>query len=151
MGVGVFPRPFFNHFAMGVQKRYDALTEISLNLRVGGGRKHVSFVPRTNGSSYYVTCDESVQSALERHHWFGNRFSLRVDDAPSVCVNSPSVSGEEVSNGGNGGMSVVDVRCWSDAKDYLVEHYGVSRTKVRVQSSIISFAASVGIEFRFVQ
>jgi len=136
---------------MSVEKRYDALTEISLNLIVGGCRKHVSFLPRTNGASYYVTRDESVQSALERHPWFGIRFSLRVDDVPPVFVPSPSSSSVAGSNAEPCGLSVVDVRCWSDAKDYLVEHYGVSRTKVRVQSSIISFAASVGIEFRIVQ
>ncbi len=43
----------------------------------------------------------------------------------------------------------IEVNCNDDAKDYLEEHFGVIRSKLRVRADIQSVAATHGIEFIF--
>lgn len=58
-------------------KTYRANTNVSINVVFANKKNlHISFVPQSDGSSVFVTSDEDVQKAIERHYKFGRLFRL---------------------------------------------------------------------------
>lgn len=149
-------------------KTYSSKYCVSLNVKIaGGGYMHVSFSPMTGGGSRYCTGDLAVQEALERHPKFGRLFSL--DGAEKTHGPAAEPQGTVV-EGGNGsplgeedGASelegvleavpvdgdgrTVRVDSLSEAREYLSEHFGISRTKMRNKAAILEAAEGVGISF----
>jgi len=100
---------------------------------------HVAFSPMTGGGSVYYTDNEVVQRALEAHPKYGRLYKgsevvakKKADPAPAATKSS---------------TKTIKVSCWEDAKDYLSETFGVSRTKLRTPKAIKETAASKGITF----
>lgn len=118
-----------------------------------GNNIHVSFQAVTGGGSIFYTDDEEVATALERHHKYGKLFRLDTAfDAQAAKVNADQVSNDEaVSPEGNDEESTsttqIKVSCPDDAKEYLCEKFGVSRTKLKTKKAITETAAAHGIEF----
>ncbi len=88
----------------------------------------------------FATDDEELQAAMEKHSRYGSLFRVRdVVEVPTVVSdvkeNTPSVRVIEVSSPG-------------DAKEMLVDMFGLSRTKLRSKADIVSAAAERGIEFK---
>ena len=117
-------------------KKYIAKSDISLSV----GKMHVSFRPLTDGGSVFYTDNESLQKALEAHPKYGKLFS----EAPVEAA--PVVKPKKVEAKPTGPKQVM-VTCLEDAKEYLVETYELSRTKLRSRQSIVDAAAAKGIEF----
>ena len=55
-------------------KTYIANTHISINVKMPEGIRHISFIPRTLGTSYFSTDDPILQMALELHPRYGKLF-----------------------------------------------------------------------------
>jgi hypothetical protein len=111
-------------------------------IRPNGSKVRVSFDALTGGGSLYSTADEGIQYGLEHHIGFGKIFRLDesvVDDQPV----SPVAQDEEVKPQ----VLVVNVSNLDDAKEYLVEKFGLSRTKLRSRAAILDAAGENGIEF----
>ena len=122
-----------------MKKRYISSTVLSLNVMIGGKHKrHICFNAAACSGSYYVTSDEKVQEALEKHSQFGKTFKL------AGIVEEPvkeEVSDEPVQN------TQVSVSSLSEAKDYLVEKFEISRTKLRTKEAIVKTGEQFGVEF----
>lgn len=118
-------------------KKYIAKSDISLSV----GKKHVSFRALTGGGSVYYTENEALQKALEAHHKYGKLFKV----APVEAVHVSKPKKEEPAK--PAGPKQVVVTCLEDAKEYLVDTYELSRTKLRSKQSIVEAAAAKGIEF----
>lgn len=58
------------------------------------------------------------------------------------------IAGEEDGNGEETESNVIVVTDPEEAKDYLCEHYGLSRTKIKGLKSIKEAAAAQGITFK---
>lgn len=118
-------------------KTYTARSEMCINVRVGERCRHVAFIPRTMGGSSFATDDPSLQSAIEHHRYFGNRILLARSQsaAPPPPAAAPSVT-------------TVDVHSLAEAKDYVVERLGISRTKLRTSEQIFAVAKEKGIILR---
>ena len=134
-------------------KKYTSKSTIAINVRLGDGKNiHVSFGAVTGGGSVYYTNDKALQAALEKHHQYGRLFKLQetIDEQPA-SVDSPE-GGEEATARPTDTLhadagSMVHVDGLDDAKEYLCEHFGISRTKLRTKKSILDAASSSGIAF----
>lgn len=130
-------------------KKYTAKTQVCVNIVMPGGKSlHVSFTSVTGGSSVFYTSDENVQTGLEHHYKFGKLFKLEdmIDETKSISptpVDTPD-TGEENSEDK---LTEIVVSCPDDAKDYLSEKFGASRTKLRSIKAIKDTAATFGIVF----
>lgn len=76
-------------------KTYRANTNVSINVVFANKKNlHISFVPQSDGSSVFVTTDEDVQKAIERHYKFGRLFRLAsVRNVPTNQKQEPTESG----------------------------------------------------------
>lgn len=134
-------------------KKYTSKSTIAINVSLGEGKNiHVSFGAVTGSGSVYYTNDEALQAALEKHHQYGRLFKLQetIDEQPA-SVDSPE-GGEEATARPTDTLhadagSMVHVDGLDDAKEYLCEHFGISRTKLRTKASIIGAATTNGIVF----
>ncbi len=122
-----------------ITKIYKANTSIAINVVLPNkGNMHVSFVPRSDGSSVYITDSEDVQQAIERHYKFGKLFRLESEiiDNGECAIDNVAVD-----------RRIVKVTDIAEAKDYLAEKFGVSRTCMKGKASILAEARSHNIEF----
>ncbi len=121
---------------------------MSINVSLGKGKSvHVSFTALTGGGSVFYTEDEKLQKALERHSRYGKIFRLDrsfVDDEKTRVEEAKETKEQDVA-----GAIVIKVASLDDAKAYLVETFGISRTKLRSKKQIEEAAAAYGIEFIF--
>ena len=120
---------------------------MSINVRLGsGGNMHVSFSPLTGGKSVLVTGDEQLQKALAQHPRYGKLFredkSFAVEQQRQV---EKAAKKEEEPKKPT--VNVVKVAAWDDAKEYLVEAFGISRTKLRSHIAIETAAAANNVKF----
>ena len=116
---------------------------MSINVQLsGGGNTHVSFSPLTGGGSVYYTDNEQLIDALERHPKFGRLFKVDPTFVDKSVVEEKKVAEEKKPS-----VNVVKVAAWDDAKEYLVETYGISRTKLRSHVAIEAAAAAHNIKF----
>lgn len=121
---------------------------MSINIRLDGGKYlHVSFTPQTGGGSIFYTNDAGIQAALERHPRYGRLF--REDTAYKPRAEAlPSSGKEEHADGEPGeGKRIVKVGDPEEAKAYLAENFGVSRTKLKSLKAIREAAEAHGVEF----
>lgn len=122
-------------------KHYKSDVQISVNIILDSGKnKHIPFIPLSNGSSVYSTDDTDIQSALERHYRFGKLFKLDKVEEPAKAVEVPTESQEAT-------IRTVSVSDIGEAKDYLAENFGLNRTSLRSEKSILAAAAANGIHF----
>ena len=105
--------------------KYQAGTDLAFSVMVGDERVRIVFEGKTMGSSIYMTRDPKVQKAIESHYWFNDKFFL----VESIDEKKTHV--------------VTDVE---DAKDYLAETFGVSRSKMKTKEDILAIAKEKGVE-----
>ena len=115
---------------------------LHINVKLGENNyKHISFDSMSNGNSVYRTANEAIQDALERHSYFGKSFNvINVEDSEKV----EEVKPVEVTKTKDNTVTVTDL---DDAKNYLVEHYELSRTKLRSKKAILEAAEAHGVVF----
>lgn len=127
-------------------KKYTSKSDISLSVRItDDGSAHISFSPLTGGGSVYYTKDEDMQKALESHSKFGRLF--KEVEMPVYEETTDGASTEEGAAEEQSAYTTIHVDSLDDAKEYLSDHYGVSRTKLRTKKSIVETAASKGLIF----
>lgn len=121
-------------------KVYKARTDLSVNIVLPSGfSRYVSFVPATDGSSWYRTNDEDIMWGLEHHYRYGELFFGHfVEEAKPRVVEAPEDETE---------TRRVEVADLAEAKDYLADKFGVSRTMLRGEKSIMAQAEANGVTF----
>lgn len=122
-------------------KTYFAWTEISLTIKVGTGLKHISFTPKSLGSSLYMTRDTKEQKGLESHPWFGEKYFVRdsvdekkQEEEKKKLVEAAAKASEENS------VITHHVDSLTEAKDYLADKFGISRTLLKGKDDILNYA-----------
>lgn len=122
-------------------KHYKARTAISVNVVLSGKKNmHVAFASQSDGSSVYVTDNEDVQNALERHHKFGKLFKLSAVPSKPRAAKAATRETAAVAR-------KVKASDLSAAKDYLADTFGISRTSLRSRQSIMDAAKAHNVEF----
>lgn len=135
----------------------DGLMEWHARIPVGNGAMHVDF---TDGAitgygvtpAEFTTKNPVVQAIIEKSDYFrqGKIFLLReVKDSTDVSK-AEQVSSESEDALGDADATdkiVVSVSCNDEAKDYLVEHFGVLKSDMRTRAQINTAAAKHGVVF----
>lgn len=135
--------------------KYQAGTDLAFSVMVGNERMRIVFDGKTMGSSVYMTRDPKVQKAIESHYWFKDKFFLAesIDEkkeAAEVKKKAAAKAKKKVADEKK--KKVADekkthvVTDFEDAKDYLAETYGVSRSKMKTKEDILDIAKEKGVE-----
>lgn len=100
--------------------------------------KHITFEPDSSGYAYYSTDDEEEQKAIEAHPLFNKMFVLKDAPTSTVAKKAAAVPVEK---------KEVEVTSAADAKQYLVDTFGISRTKIQSTADIKKYAEQNGVVF----
>ena len=128
-------------------KKYQAGSDLAFSVMVGNERMRIVFEGKTMGSSIYMTRDPKVQKAIESHYWFKDKFFLveTVDEKKETAEAKKKAAAKTKKKVADEKKThvVTDVE---DAKDYLAETYGVSRSKMKTKDDILAIAKEKGVE-----
>lgn len=127
--------------------KYQAGTDLAFSVMVGNERMRINFEGKSTGSSVYMTRDPKVQKAIESHYWFNDKFLLveSIDEKKEAAKAKKKAAAEAKKKVADEKKThvVTDVE---DAKDYLAETYGVSRSKMKTKEDILAIAKEKGVE-----
>ena len=127
--------------------KYQAGTDLAFSVMVGDERMRIVFEGKTMGNSVYMTRDQKVQKAIESHYWFNDKFFLAesIDEKKEVAEAKKKAAAKAKKKVADEKKThiVTDVE---DAKDYLAETYGVSRSKMKTKEEILAVAQEHGVE-----
>ena len=136
--------------------KYTAKTHVALNVVLPSGKSmHISFTPITGGGSVFYTNDPSVAQALDSHYKFGHLFKKVEEPAKAMQAKAPAhpetkaeakAAAEEPAKVEKKKDRTLTFACYEDAKDYLVETFGISRTKLRTQKAIEDMAKANNVK-----
>lgn len=125
---------------------YQAGTDLAFSVMVGNERMRIVFEGKTMGSSVYMTRDHKVQKAIESHYWFNDKFFLAesVDEKKEAAEAKKKAAAKTKKKVDEKKTHIVtDVE---DAKEYLAEAFGVSRSKMKTKDDILAIAKEKGVE-----
>lgn len=128
-------------------KKYQAGTDLSFSVMVDNERVRVVFDGKTMGCSIYGTRDEKLQKAIESHYWFNDKFFLveAVDEKKEAAEAKKRAAAKTKKKAAEEKKSHI-VTDFEDARDYLAETFGVSRSKLKTKEDILSIAKEKGVE-----
>ena len=128
-------------------KKYQAGTDLSFSVMVGDERVRVVFDGKTMGCSIYGTRDEKLQKAIESHYWFKDKFFLveAVDEKKEAAEAKKRAAAKTKKKAAEEKKTHI-VTDFEDARDYLAETFGVSRSKLKTKEDILSIAKEKGVE-----
>ncbi len=128
-------------------KKYQAGTDLSFSVMVGNERVRVVFEGKTMGCSIYGTRDEKLQKAIESHYWFNDKFFLKeaVDEKKEAAEAKKRAAAKNKKKAAEEKKTHI-VTDFEDARDYLAETFGVSRSKLKTKEDILSIAKEKGVE-----
>ncbi len=128
-------------------KKYQAGTDLSFSVMVGNERVRVVFEGKTMGCSIYGTRDEKLQKAIESHYWFNDKFFLveAVDEKKEAAEAKKRAIAKTKKKAAEEKKTHI-VTDFEDARDYLAETFGVSRSKLKTKEDILSIAKEKGVE-----
>nr|DAK37629.1 MAG TPA: bacterial regulatory protein [Caudoviricetes sp.] len=132
-----------------MKKYYSSDSHIAINILLENGNSmHIAFTPISNGGSTYNTEVEVIQNALENHYRYNDLFVLDREEDTNAPIEEPTQNTEEDPNQEEeSNIRKVKVNDLGEAKDYLAETFGVSRTSLRGQKAILEAAKANNIEF----
>lgn len=130
-----------------MKKHYKSKTSISINVVLKSKKSmHIAFTAQSDGSSVYTTDNPDVQYALEHHYKYGKLFKL-VSTESEADIKAKQEAEKAAANEKKDEMRKVNVSDLAAAKDFLADTFGISRTSLRSEKSIMEAAKANNIEF----
>ena len=127
--------------------KYQAGTDLAFSVMVGNERMRIVFDGKSGGCSVYMPRVPKVQKAIESHYWFNDKFFLveSIDEKKEAAEAKKKAAAKAKKKVADEKKThvVTDVE---DAKDYLAETYGVSRSKMKTKEDILEIAKEKGVE-----
>ena len=128
-------------------KHYKSKTSIAINVVLKSKKNmHVAFTAQSDGSSVYTTDNPDVQYALEHHYKYGKLFKL-VSTESEEDIKARQEAEKAAANEKKDEIRKVSVSDLAAAKDFLADTFGISRTSLRSEKSIMEAAKAHNIEF----
>lgn len=127
-------------------KTYKAGSDLAFSVSMNGGLRRIVFAGQTMGTSVYSTRDEKEQKAIESHYWFNDKFwiSEEVDEKKAAAeARKKAAAAKKKAIEEKKTHQVTD---FEDARDYLADEFGVSRTKMKTKDDILAIAQEKGVE-----
>lgn len=119
---------------------------MAFNVKMESGYRRIVFDGQTNGFSIYSTRDVKEQKAIESHYLYNDKFWLeetidekKLEAEAKKRANARAKKVEEEKKK----YVVTDI---ADAKEYLADTYGVSRTMMKTKEDVLNYAAEFGVE-----
>ena len=129
-------------------KHYISDSHIAINVTLDGGESvHLSFIALSNGGSVFSTDSEELQNAIERHYRFGDLFTLDHIEEPKNTSETANEEYTSVKESENDNIQKIAVNDLGEAKNYLADTLGISRTSLRSLKTILEVAKANNIEF----
>lgn len=129
-------------------KHYISDSHIAINVTLDGGESvHLSFIALSNGGSVFSTDSEELQNAIERHYRFGDLFTLDHIEEPKNTSETANKEYTPVKESEDGNIQKITVNDLGEAKNYLADTLGISRTSLRSLKTILEVAKANNIEF----
>ncbi|WP_424035269.1 hypothetical protein [Prevotella melaninogenica] len=129
-------------------KHYISDSHIAINVTLDGGESmHLSFIALSNGGSVFSTDSEELQKAIERHYRFGDLFTLDHIEEPKNTSETANEEYTSVKESEDGNIQKITVNDLGEAKNYLADTLGISRTSLRSLKTILEVAKANNIEF----
>lgn len=129
-------------------KHYISDSHIAINVTLDGGESvHLSFIALSNGGSVFSTDSEELQNAIERHYRFGDLFTLDHIEEPKNTSETANEDYTPVKESENSNIQKITVNDLGEAKNYLADTLGISRTSLRSLKTILEVAKANNIEF----
>ena len=127
--------------------KYQAGTDLAFSVMVGDERMRIVFEGKSTGSSFYMTRDPKVQKAIESHYWFNDKFFLveSIDEKKEAAEAKKKAAAKTKKKVADKKKTHV-VTDFEDAKDYLADTYGVSRSKMKTKEDILAISKEKGVE-----
>ena len=127
--------------------KYQAGTDLAFSVMVGDERMRIVFEGKSTGSSFYMTRDPKVQKAIESHYWFNDKFFLveSIDEKKEAAETKKKAAAKTKKKVADEKKTHV-VTDFEDAKDYLADTFGVSRSKMKTKEDILAIAKENGVE-----
>ena len=127
--------------------KYQAGTDLAFSVMVGDERMRIVFEGKSTGSSFYMTRDPKVQKAIESHYWFNDKFFLveSIDEKKEAAEAKKKAAAKTKKKVDDEKKTHV-VTDFEDAKDYLADTYGVSRSKMKTKEDILAISKEKGVE-----
>ena len=130
-----------------MKKHYKSKTAISINVVLKSKKSmHIAFTAQSDGSSVYTTDNPDVQYALEHHYKYGKLFKL-VSTESEEDIKARQEAEKAAANEKKDEIRKVSVSDLAAAKDFLADTFGISRTSLRSEKSIMEAAKAHNIEF----
>lgn len=127
--------------------KYQAGSDLAFSVMVGNERMRIIFEGKSMGSSVHMTRDPKVQKAIESHYWFNDKFFLveSIDEKKEAAEAKKKAAAKAKKKVADEKKThiVTDVE---DAKEYLAETFGVSRSKMKTKEDILAIAKEKGVE-----
>lgn len=120
-------------------KKYKAYTNLSITVVYDGHPLHIQFDPLSTGQcSVYITDDPKMQKAIEEHSYFKKYIEVEEvkETKPQPAAKAPEKKVVEIQVSGP-----------DDAKDYIADTFGISRTQLRSLDAIKKAAADNNVKF----
>lgn len=127
-------------------KTYQGNSDLAFNVKIDEGYKRIVFDGQSLGTSIYSTRDVKEQKAIESHYWFNDKFwleetvdekKLEAEAKKKAAARTKEIVEEKKT------YCVTDI---ADAKDYLADTFGVSRTKMKTKEDVLAVAKEFGVE-----
>ena len=127
--------------------KYQAGTDLAFSVMVGDERMRIVFEGKTMGNSVYMTRDPNVQNAIESHYWFNDKFFLAESiDEKKEAAEAKKKAAAKTKKKVDDEKKTHVVTDFEDAKDYLADTFGVSRSKMKTKEDILAIAKEKGVE-----
>lgn len=135
--------------------KFISKSQVAINVVLPGGTNvHVSFLEMTGGGGVYYTDNANMANALRQHHKYGKLFKeVEVVEKPVAKKKAPAAKQAEdgtTQDQAENGIKEMEFKNVEDAKDYLAERFGISRSKMKTRGAIEQVAKAEGIKVNWI-
>lgn len=130
-----------------MRKIYKSDSGLAITIKCGATTKHINFDTMTMGNSMYATDNEKEQEGIESHSWYGSKIFLDEVEDPKEEAKKAAAQAKKVADK-EAEERELHTRQFSnvaDAKEYVADTFGVSRTQLRTKDAVINVAKEHGV------
>lgn len=127
-------------------KKYSAKSCVSVSVKMPtGGTTHITFTPKSNGGSVYYTVNPNIQKGLESHPKYGKLFTLDKQQPKQENIQAQAKA-QKAEIAKKPSVREIEMAIVEDAKDYLANKFGISRSKLRTKAECEAAASAHGLK-----
>lgn len=135
--------------------KFVSKTHVAINVVLKNGTNmHVTFMELTGKGSVYYTDSPAVAEALRNHYKYGKLFKEEQEPAKKAVAKTAKSATDVTGTAASEAPKTENIKEFSnneDAKDYLAERYGISRSKMRTRAAIEEAAKGVNITVKWTE